>query len=42
MPSVTMKNMIITESPVIVATYPRYFDALFKQYKAHGVSLPPQ
>ncbi len=36
------ENMVIIESPVIAAAYTRYFDALFKQYKAHGLPLPPK
>jgi len=36
------ENLVIVESPVIAAAYTRYFDALFKQYKAHGARLPPK
>jgi phosphatidylserine/phosphatidylglycerophosphate/cardiolipin synthase-like enzyme len=36
------ENMVVIESPVIAAAYTRYFDALFKQYKAHGLPLPPK
>jgi phosphatidylserine/phosphatidylglycerophosphate/cardiolipin synthase-like enzyme len=36
------ENLVVIESPVIAAAYTRYFDALFKQYKAHGAHLPPQ
>jgi len=36
------ENMVVIESPVIAAAYTRYFDALFNQYKAHGLPLPPK
>ena len=35
------ENLVIIESPLIAAAYTRYFDALFRQYKAHGLPLPP-
>jgi phosphatidylserine/phosphatidylglycerophosphate/cardiolipin synthase-like enzyme len=36
------ENLVIIESPAIAAAYTRYFEALFKQYKAHGLPLPPK
>ena len=35
------ENLLIIESPAVAASYSRYFDALFAQYKAHGAPLPP-